>query len=76
MSVGTSYVNKNAGKEFIHYIAMSRRVELKQRLAHTKFFSLLLDGSTDKANIDNEVVLVVWCEHDEADEKVGTRMEY
>ena len=55
---------------------MSRRAELKQQLAHAKFFSLLFDGSTDKANIDNEVVLVVWCEHDEADEKVCTRMEY
>ena len=55
---------------------MSRRAELKQRLAHAKFFSLLLDGSTDKVNIDNKVVLVVWCEHDEADEKVCMRMEY
>ena len=76
MSVDTSYVNENTGKEFFHYIAMSRRAELKQRLAHAKFFSLLLDGSTDKANIDNKVVLVVWCENDEADEKVCTRMEY
>ena len=43
VSVGTSYVNENAGKEFIHYMGISRRAELKQRLAHAKFFCLLLD---------------------------------
>ena len=43
VSVGTCYVNENAGKEFIHYIGISRRAELKQRLAHAKLFCLLLD---------------------------------
>ena len=38
-------------------------------------FSLLLDGSTDTSNIDNEVVLVVWCDPDGSDEKVHTRMD-
>ena len=76
VSVGTSYRNENAGKEFIHYIAETKREELKQRLGSAKFFSLLIDGSTDKGNIDNEAILVVWCEHDGLDEKVHTRMEY
>ena len=76
VSVGTSHVNETAGKEFIHYIAKARREELKQRLFNAKFFSVLLDGSTDKGNIDNEVILVVWCERDGVDEKVHTRMEY
>ncbi len=74
--VGTSYVNKNAGKEFIHYIAKSKRQELKQTLADAKFFSLLLDGLTDTGNIDNEVIRVVWCDRNGSDEKFHTRMEY
>ena len=74
--VGMSYVNENAGKELIHYIAESRRQELKQKLANAKFFSLLLDGSTDTGNIDNELLLIVWCDRDGSDEKVHTRMEY
>ena len=74
--LGTSYINENAGKEMIHYIAESRRQELITKLGNAKFFSLLLDGSTDKANIDNEVILVVWCDRDGTDEKVHTRMEY
>lgn len=76
VSVGTSYANENAGKEFIHYIAMASREELKQQLASAKFFSLLLDGSTDKGNIDNEVIFVVWCDHHGTDKKVHTRMKY
>ena len=43
VSVGTSYVNESAGKEFIHYIGISRRADLKQRLANAKLFCLLLD---------------------------------
>ena len=74
--LGTSYINENAGKEMIHYIAESRRQDLMMKLANAKFFSLHLDGSTDKANIDNEVILVVWCDRDGTDEKVHTRMEY
>ena len=74
--LGTSYINENAGKEMIHYIAESRRRDLMTKLANSKFFPLLLDGSTDKANIDNEVILVMWCDRDGTDEKVHTKMEY
>ncbi len=74
--LGTSYVNETAGKEMIHYIAESRRQELMKKLANARFFSLLLDGSTDKANIDNELILALWCDRDGRDEKIHTRMEY
>ena len=40
------------------------------------FFSLLLDGSTDTANIENEVVLAVWCDLDSSDERIHTRMNF
>ena len=57
--------------EMIHYIAESRRQELMTSTP-MPIFPLLLDGSTDKANIDNEVILVVWCDQDGTDEKVHT----
>lgn len=76
VDLGTYYINENAGKEMIHYIAESRRQELMTKLANAKFFSVLLDGSTNKANIDNEVLLVVWCDSGGSDKKVHTRMEY
>ena len=40
------------------------------------FFSLLLDGSTDAGNVDNEVLLAVWYDCNGSDQKVHTRMEY
>ena len=76
VQVGTSYRNENAGKDFMHYIAMAKRQVLLQKLTKAKFFSLLLDGSTDKGNVDNEVLLAVWCDPDGTDEKVHTRMDY
>ena len=60
----------------MHYIAMAKWQVLLQKLSETKFFSLLLDGSTDKGNVDNEVLLAVWCDPDGSDEKVHTRMDY
>ena len=76
VQVGTSYRNENAGKDFVHYIAMAKQQALLQHLTKAKFFSLLLDGSINKGNIDNEVLLAVWCDPDGTDEKVHTRMDY
>ena len=74
--VGTTYRSDMAGKDFMHYIAEGKRKDLLQTLAKAKFFSLLLDGSTDTGNIDNEVLLVVWCDPDSSDEKIHTRMDF
>ena len=76
VQVGTSYLNENAGKDFVHYIAMAKQQVLLQHLTKAKFFSLLLDGSTDKGNINNKVLLAVMCDPDGTDEKVHTRMDY
>ena len=56
----------------IHYIVESRRQELMKKLGDAPFFSLLLDGSTDKGNINSELVLIVWCDVNGSDEKLRT----
>ncbi len=33
-----------------------------------------MDGSTDQSNTDNELLLVLWCDPNGADEKIHTRM--
>lgn len=75
--VGTTYRNQNAGKEFCHFIAESKREDLKQSLAKAKFFSVLMDGSTDVGNVDDELFFVLWCDTD-GDESafVRTKMSY
>ena len=39
------------------------------------FFSLLLDGSTDERNRDNELLLAVWYDPGGKDERIHTRMK-
>ena len=76
VNVGTSYTTVDAGKSFCHYIAETRREDLANCLSKAKFFSLLMDGSTDVGNVDDEVFLVLWCDVDGKDEKVHTRMSF
>ena len=76
VAIGTTYTNEIAGKTFTHFIAESNRQQLLARLAQAKFFSLLIDGSTDTGNIDNELYMVVWCDCDGTDEKIHTRTTY
>ena len=59
VKLGTSYVNQNAGKTFCHFIAQSRKEKLIENLSSASFFSILMDGTTDKANIDDELFLVL-----------------
>ncbi|KAL5487067.1 hypothetical protein EMCRGX_G019626 [Ephydatia muelleri] len=76
VKVGTEYTNVKAAKEFCHYIAESRMEELKKQLEQAKFFSILMDGSTDSGNIDDELFLAVFCDVDGMDERFHTRMKF
>lgn len=76
VAIGNTYTNEIAGKTFTHYIAESRRLQLFERLRQAKFLSVLIDGSTDKGNTDDEVFMAVWCDSKSTDEKIHTRTIY
>ena len=76
VDVGTAYRNQNAGKTFCHFIAESKREQLVEKLTKAQFFSILMDGSTDTGNIDDEMFLVLWCDVDHEDQMVHTNMSY
>jgi len=46
------------------------------QLKKCKFFSVLLDGSTDSGNVENELIMAVWFNPEGADEKVCTTISY
>ena len=48
VAIGSTYTNEIACKSFTHFIAKSQRRQLFEKLTQAKFFSLLIDGSTDK----------------------------
>ena len=58
VELGGAYLNYNAGKEFTHFIAEATRQKLLTAINTTSFFSLLMNGSTDKSNTDNELVIL------------------
>jgi hypothetical protein len=45
-------------------------------VSNAHFFSLLMDGSTDASNHDNELMLVQWCDTNSSDEKVQSRLSF
>ena len=59
VDVGTAYRNENTGGVFMDYISESLADELKEKLDHSNFYSVLTDGSTDTAISENEAVFVV-----------------
>ena len=70
--LGNAYTNDTACKTFTHYIAESQRQQVKETISQAEFFSLLIDGSTDKGNVD-VLFMVVWCDTNGEDD---TRMTY
>ena len=52
------------------------QTKLGMNLGSATFFSLLMDGSTDSSNSENEMILVMWCNVESDDHKIHTSMAY
>ena len=74
--LGNAYTNDIACRTITHYIAESQHQQIKEGISQAKFFSLLINGSTDKGNVDDELFMVVWCDTNGEDELVHTRKMY
>lgn len=57
---GNTYVNDKAAKQFVKYIAESMRSEIKEQFSSIDFFSMMADGSTDRATISSEIIYVYY----------------
>ena len=78
INIGTNYTTETSARSFTHFIALAQQKKLGIALQQAKFFSILLDGSTDSRNIENELLLVVWFDKDgQANgERVVTKTSY
>ena len=54
----------------------SNKKSIATSVSKARFFSIVMDGSTDKGNIDDELFLVLWCDIDSREERVLTEMSY
>lgn len=46
--------------QFVSYMAIAQREQLVAALAKTKFFSIQADGTTDSANIEDELFIALY----------------
>ncbi len=78
VNLGSGYQTETetAAKSFTHYIVESQRQQLVYTLQSATFYSLLMDGSTDAVNVDNELLPVVWFDKEGVDEKVPTHVSH
>ena len=53
VDLGATYNNRDSARNFVHYIAESQRRQLHVSLASCHFYSVLMDGSTDKGRVKN-----------------------
>ena len=61
VDLGHAYRNAPSAKLFTHYIAEAQRQHFLSDLSHRKFYSFLMDGSTDAGKIEQELVVLLSC---------------
>ena len=63
-NIGNSYVTNRACAVFTDYIGMVTKESFAEDFANTRYYSVLSDGSTDSAVIEQEVVYVLYLSKD------------
>ena len=74
--LGTGYKNNQACSVFTEYIAKEQRILLNQKLKNVHYFSIQADGSTDCANKEEELYLVLYFDPYTDDGKVHIRSKF
>ena len=70
VDLGSAYKSPQSAKSFMHYTAAAQHKTLMEALAETHFVSFLMDGSTDAGNLEQELVVVLFCLKDDAAEEI------
>ena len=78
MDLGQAYKTKDSAKVhvFTHYIAEGQCQELLESLSSSRFYSFSVDGSTNKGNIEDKLIIILYCTKDTVAEEVGTRARF
>ena len=76
VDLGTSYKNHDSARNFVHYNPESQRQSLKHSLESCNFFRVLMDGSTDKGKVENELFVILFCKQDQIIQEVRSCARY
>ena len=69
VEIGASYRNDHGCASFVEAIAVDLQGKLKEKMSNAKFFSLLLDSSTDCSNTEEELFLALFFDPDSSAEE-------
>ena len=64
VDTGHAYNTADSARLFTGFIAKSQRQGFLNSLSSESFFSLLMDGSTDAGNLEDELVVLLHCHLD------------
>ena len=77
VDLGEAYKTRESACSFVHYIAESQRQQFHHKLlSQCNFYSFLMDGSTDKAKVENELIVLLYCSKDDKAEEMNTCARY
>ena len=78
VDLGHAYTTADSAKLFTGFIAKSQRQSFFGTLysCGTHFFSLLMDGTTDCGNHEDELMVLVYCFTNDAVEEITSRTRY
>ena len=79
VNLGPAYRTPDSAKAFTSYIAESPHQEFLDKLSSStgpKFFSFLIDGTTDAGNHEDELVVLVYCDKNEVTSEITTCIRY
>ena len=62
VDVGTTYRNDHTCSSFVEFIVLEEKEKLVQALSRSRFYSFQVDSSTDVANVEEELFLVMYLE--------------
>ena len=73
VNLGDAYNTQESAKKFTAYIARSQKHAFLSKLfSESHFYSLLMDGTTDAGNVEDELIVLVYCNKDDANQQMKT----
>ena len=76
VDLGLIYKNRDSSHNFVYYIAKNQRQWFHVTLSSCHFYSVLMDSSTDKGWIENELFVILFCKRDDTLQEVKTCARY
>ena len=76
VDVGFAYKTEVSAQTFTHYIAESQRQSFLDTFPKSNFYSFLMDGSTDAGNVEDELVLILYCTRDDPAQEMRSCVRY